>query len=371
MRRALALAALVIVAPATASATAAVPRPLERTIEDADLVVVVKLRTKPAHPGDPFDADVEEVLRGTAPKGPVRVRATSDLSGCVVPRQGTPQPLPAIEGRGDRVLLFLDAEKDGARDSRDPVVLADGEFSSSWIYDRRPAALAVAAARALVAVDAEPDPERAVAVWVKGLASENALLVTALLHRTAFTRAGGDDQSHELGPRLAPRVRGQLAAGRAKLLPAVASLVKSPDDVVRRIAFQAAQAFLPCRDDAERTSFDVFASAAKAAARFDLSRGDAVQYLAAARDPALARRVVAALKARPLGDDVHDLGWLGREFFTAYPDREDEVLGELVALLDVNEKFALAKLSSLTGKYLGNAEMWRAWWKERQAAKPR
>jgi hypothetical protein len=368
MRRPLAVLGVALLAASAAWAEPAMPRPLERKVEDADLVVVARLRSRPAHPGDPFDAGVEEVLKGRAPTGPVRVAAAYFFNGCIPPPEGTPPP-PSIEGRGDRVLLFLDAERDGVRASRDPIVLGESETASAWFYDHRPAAQAVEAVRALVSLDRELDPARAADLWAKGLAGGNALLVTCLLHRAAFAQRSGDDRWSELGPRLAPRVRQEFAAGRAALLPVVAKLVTSPDEVQRRIALQAAQSLLPRGADAESAAFDEIAAAAIAVPRTDASRGDAVRYLTAARDPALAGRVVAALKRRPVGDDVRDLGDVGRAFFAAFPEREEEVLRELVALLDVNEQFATGTLAAMTGRYVGGAAMWRAWWKEREAAK--
>jgi hypothetical protein len=368
MRRTLAPLAFALIAASAAWASPKMPRPLERIVEDADLVVVGRLKTRPAHPGDAFGVEVEQVLKGRAPKEPVRATAAYFFTGCVPSPEGTPPPA-SIEGRGDRVLLFLDAASDGVRASHDPIVLGDAETASAWFYDQRPAGQAVEAVRALVALDAEVDPERAAGLWANGLAGDNALLVTCLLHRITFAQRSGDDQWSELGTRLAPRVRQEFAAGRAALLPAVAKLVTAPDEVQRRIAFQAAQSFLPRGADTESAAFDEFAAAAISVPRTDASRGDAVRYLAAARDPALAGRVVAALKKRPVGDDVRDLGDVGRAFFTAYPEREDEVLRELVALLDVDEQFAAGTLATMTGKYLGGAAMWRAWWKERTAAK--
>lgn len=368
MRPTLALFVLAALVPAQAFATAALPRPLERKVEDADLVVVGRLKSRPAHPGDSFDVAVEEVLKGRAPKGRLRATAAYFFTGCIPPPDGTPPPA-SVEGRGDRVLLFLDAERDGTRASRDPVVLASGETATAWIYDRRPAALAVEAVRALAALDSEIDPEQAVDLWAKGLAGDNALLVTSLLHRISFTLRTGEDRWSELGARLAPRVRQEFAAGRAKLLPLVAKLVTAPDEAERRVAFHAAQSFLPRAGDAERPLLDDIAAAAKSVPRTDTARGDAVRYLVAARDPDLATRAVSALKSRPVGDDVRDLGEVGRAFFTAYPDREDEVLRELAALLDVDERFAAGMLTTMTGKYVGGADAWRAWWKERSSKK--
>src|SRR5262245_13366557 len=105
MRRTLALAVVTALAVPAAFASPAMPRPLERKVEDADLVVVARLKSRPAHPGDPFDVGVEEVLKGRAPKGPVRATAAYFFTGCIPAPEGTPPPA-SIESRGDRVLLF-------------------------------------------------------------------------------------------------------------------------------------------------------------------------------------------------------------------------------------------------------------------------
>ena len=53
------VAALALLASVrSAAASPPIPVPLERKVEDADLVVVVRLLTRPVHSGDEFEVSV-------------------------------------------------------------------------------------------------------------------------------------------------------------------------------------------------------------------------------------------------------------------------------------------------------------------------
>jgi hypothetical protein len=372
MRTATALSSVVcglVLGAGTASATPALPRPLERIIEDADLVVVAKLTKKPAHPRDAFTADVKETLKGRAPSGTLTAKAADVFEGCIPPPLGESRPSPAsIEGRGDRVVLFLGADGE----SRDPIVLAAGEVAIPWIVGDRPASEAPDAVRALVALDAEKDDALAATLWTKGLAEGNALTVACLLHRMIFAARSPEETTASLGVRVAAAARAQFALGKEKLIADATRLAASADVELRRAAIRAAFACLYAGAVAPGPAFDALRDVCRAASRADDLgvRDDAVLCLAQARDPELPDRLLAAMKKRPLEAKDVRVGAVGRMLlFTAYPDRERDFLAAAVAMLDdpAIEHVGVETLEMLTGQCIGDADMWRAWWKKREA----
>src|SRR5438128_560689 len=160
------------------------PVPLEKRIADTPLIVVARLTTQPVHSGDPYDVEVEETLKGAATAGPLRVRAAWYWNGDVeMPNQPEPR---AGEAGGKRVILFLQEEKDGARNASSAVRLDPDEGMPAWfwigVFAKYKAAYGPAAIRALVQLD-DPatDAKTAATLWVRGLSGENPLLVNALL----------------------------------------------------------------------------------------------------------------------------------------------------------------------------------------------
>lgn len=369
MRSFLAVASVVVGAlvPGLAWAAPAMPRPLEQKVEEADLVIVATLRTQPAHAGDPFDVAVVEVLKGRTASRVLRARASYFFTGCVPPPEGTPPPAALERGDG-RFVLFLGPDEREGRQSRDPLSLEPGATVSAWVFDRRPAALAPAAIRALAALDAEPDDAAACKAWLAGLEGADPLLATALLHRVEIAASGVERARGDLGPRLAPRARAQFERCRPALMRALARLCASGDESIRRCAMRTATACLSPKPDAEPAVLADLARAGTAALSLDgITRGDAARLLAALRDPSFAARVIAVLETRPLPADADLLPCVGRAFVQAYPEREEELLAALVALLDdpASESQAIQWLSVQTGVTRGNADVWRAWWKQR------
>ena len=201
----------------------AMPRPLEKVIWDADLVVVARIDAPPEERGAEFEFSTEEVLKGEVGEAPHRASSHVYFSGCMPPPEDSP-PLPATEARGERVLLFLSKAKHGVRTSRDPIVLAEDEAASAWFYHAHSAALAPEAVRTL-ALLSDADCERgATTVWKEGLRSGNPLLASALLHRVEFAASASD---WYLGDDLTQVAVQQFEVARPHLLPVVAALSES------------------------------------------------------------------------------------------------------------------------------------------------
>jgi len=358
----------------TAFAKPAMPRALERKIDDADLVVVAKLRTKPAHPGDPFDVDVEETLKGKPAAGPLRVRATFFFIGCMPLPEGTPKPT-AVEADADRVLLFLDAPTDGARQARDTIVLRPDDCASAIYGSGRSALLAPDAVRALAAMQAPALSDEAFAdQWEKGLAGENPLLVECLLVRALLADRAQEGAVELLGPTVGGRAVAAWKTRRAKLLAATAELAASPDDGVAQRAVEAMFVVRATRAPAEAP---VFAKAVAAAATMrtrksaDL-REIATRFLVAESDPAAIDFVVDAFAnpqfhAWDLPPYVEAAGTLLKR----RDARSDELVAALVKALDDPESVARVSyaLGRATGEKFTTADEWRAWLRARRAAK--
>ncbi len=361
-----ALAAVALAAAATlAAASPAMPDPLEKQIEDADLVVVAKLRTKPKHSGDPFEVDVEEVLKGTAAPATLRVTAAHYFTSCLVSDDDPPDP--AIEAKGDRAVLFLHrSEEDGAWSSRHPIVLAPEERASCWISGAFPAQLAPAAIRALVRLDAEEDTKRAAELWVEGLGSDNPLLVGCLLARVSLVAVAPGAGGWALGPRIAPAARTQFEHARTDLVRRVAGLVRAQNAGTREAAFEAATACLAEAGDVERALLAPVTAAAREAAVTtdrDVAR-EAVRFLIATDDSEVAKVVVEALRVRR-GDTyaVDEALGMTSEWVKTRPHRKRDVTAALVLALDDGDAFAVPRaLELVTGHFEAGAAAWRAWW---------
>ena len=107
MRR---VAPLLLVASG-AWASPATPPSLESLVRDSPLIVVARLKTRPALAGDVYEIEVEETLKGAAPDAPVRVRAP-DLTGSCV--RHAEHRVPAREVGARRAVLFLMEPEEGA-----------------------------------------------------------------------------------------------------------------------------------------------------------------------------------------------------------------------------------------------------------------
>src|SRR5262245_39976818 len=83
----------------------AMPPQLENLVAESKVIVVGNPRTYPEHPGDVYELDVDEVLKGTAPAPPLKVTAAYYFTGCIV-RENEPPP-PALEPGAKKVMLFI------------------------------------------------------------------------------------------------------------------------------------------------------------------------------------------------------------------------------------------------------------------------
>jgi len=350
------------------------PRPLERKVDDADLVVVAKLRTTPALVGEEFAIDVDEVLKGKSVAGPLRVRAAFPVGTRLPIPADVPKP-PAAEGAadGDKVMLFLDAPADGVRQSRDPIVLRPAETVSSWRLPGLRATLARETVRALARLDAEDDVAAAVDLWVAGLGDSNAptksnlLLLQCLMQRVAFA-GGALPEKAALGERLASRATRDFAAGRARILKAIVGWASAFDRSVSYLAIHAGRGCVPPRDVNEGEIMDSLLMCG-----FDCRGPEAVEALHLAFDldaPSYWRFGLCNLldeRASPR-DRVESIADMTRDFVRARPEREALVVETLLPPLD-DARAAPGELAlrRVTGETLHGADEWRAWWKKRAA----
>jgi len=358
----------------TAHAKAAMPRPLERIVADADLVVVAKLVTKPAHPGDPFDVDVEEALKGKPEAGPLHVKAAHFFMGCEPMPAGTPAP-KSIESEADRAVLFLDAPTDGARQSRDPILLRRGGCATAFYGSGRSASLAPDAIRALVATHAPAlSDETAATLWETGLRSDNALLVECLLVRVLLADRSKEGAVQCLGNDVGGRAVAAWKAARRKLLAVTADLAASPDDGVAQRALEAMLVVRETRAPAEAPHFARAVAAAATMRKRESAelRAIATRVLVAESDPAAADFVVDAFanpqfRAWDLPPYVEAAGAL----LERRDARSAELVAALVKALDDPESVPRVsyELGRATGEKFTTADEWRAWLRARQAAK--
>jgi ParB-like chromosome segregation protein Spo0J len=358
---------------ATAQAAPAPPRTLEQIVDEADLVVVAKLLTKPAHPGDPFDVEVEETLKGAPPRGVVRAAAAYFYTGCVPMPQGTPEP-KAIEADADRALLFLDAPKDGVRQAHDSVVMREGPPGVSPFYGTaRSATLAPEAIRALVEMRKDGLSAEAFAdLWEKGLRGSNKLLVECMLLRILLVDRDREKATY-LPKETARRALEAWTAARPRLLATAAELASSEDDAVAQRAFEV---FFVVRATRRPAEDPLFAKAVEAAAasrkRTHLDvREIAMQLLVAENHAAATDFVLDALH------DPEVRPWYRPPFYDGAAElakrgdpRKEELLAALVACLadhkDVEYR-VLCALRTATGLDFATPDQWRAWWKARPA----
>lgn len=371
MHRSLAGLALVLATAAPAAAKPMLPRPFERRVDDADVVVIARLKTTPALAGDVFEAEVDEVMKGKLGDGPLRVRAHVPDDGCIPPPPGA-KPPPSAEGRagGDKLALFLDAPVDGVRLSRDPLILVPAATVSSWYLDRHPATAARETIRALVKLDSEDDPARAADLWVEGIPEperSKPLLTACLLTRVEAAARDAETARAILGDRLAARAVREFAVARPRLLAAIARHSQSLAGV------RAARACVPPRSEAERAVFDEIAVSAATVAFHDnpdLALETLRLWYELERDTAEALATVLRNWKRP-ATAIAPIAEATRNYVRAHPSRERAIVEAVLGLLDDSDASLTAEtlLASLSGQGLRGADAWRAWWKKRSAAK--
>ncbi len=360
IHRSIALMTLAAVAlPAIGSP--AMPRPLEKVIWDADLVVIARVDTPPAHRGAPFEFAIEEVLKGEAGEGPFRTTSDVYFNGCMPPPEGTPPP-PATEARSERVLLFLGPKKDGIRASRDPIPLAKGQTAGAWFYHSHDALLAPEAVRVLARLDNAEFGSSVTTAWKEGLRSGNSLLAAALLHRIDFVGVGGE---WSLGAELNSVAVKQFESARPYLLPLVAELAESQDNALRHLSLAAARSSLPPVGEAERAAFLRCADAAvvSSSSDHDYVRTAGLRYLVAFADQRAPERLFTALSVADAGDR-QSIAAIGRDLLRAEPDLAKALLARLMGALDA--EWPIGVLRVMTGEEgLTDAAACRKWWDAR------
>jgi hypothetical protein len=380
LRTVLAAAALVAAA-AVAVAKPAPPVALERRIAESDLIVVGKLKTQPVHCGDAYDVDIEEILKGleVMPTA-LRVRSPYCFTGDVeLPNQ--PQgPPKSREAGAKRAIFFCGAEKDGVRDTSDVVTLDpdDGMSATFWIgvVAKYKASFGPAAVKALVELDGvRTDADAGAALWIKGLASGNPLLVEALLDRYRIVAGGNPAKSAvapQFGEALAQRAMRDAAASPVDLLEAVLARTADKLPPHRAQALCCAAEVLSRADAPERPFFnDVIGEARASLKDADADvRGAGLWLLVAAES----RDVVAALTEALQRRDT-DAYWTGRAVELALglakksAERRNEMTAMFVALLDQREDgqaWQMDALRKLTNQKFTDAAAWKTWWAARK-----
>jgi hypothetical protein len=339
----------------------AMPRPLEKVIWDADLVVVAHIDAPPEERGADFEFSIVEVLKGEAGEGPHRASSHVYFSGCMPPPEGSP-PLPATEARGERMLLFLSKAQHGVRTSRDPIVLAVPEGASAWFYHGHAAALAPEAVRTLARLS-DVDCERgATVVWKEGLRSGNPLLASALLHRVEFAASAAD---WYLGDDLTKIAVQQFEVARPHLLPIVAELSESENAALRHLSLSAARACLPPLDEAERVAQLRCADAAvvSSGTHKGHARVEGLRFLVDFGDQRAPEQLFGVLESIA-AEDRQEIAMIGRDLVRQHPALGDVLMARLVAGMD--KPWTVAALRSVSGDdTLTSADACRIWWDAR------
>jgi hypothetical protein len=368
--RAVCLATAVLLVAREASATPAFPPPLERIVHESTLVVTGTLKTKPVHVGDVYELAVDETLKGAAPAAPLKVRSPGYFMGCVV-QENAPPPA-AIEASTKRVLVFVEAMKDGVAEPREVVKLDPDEGRSVPMGEWARAPNGLAAVRALVALDADSvDAKAGAALWVEGLSGDNLLLAHALLERlapAASPDAHAGESHDELGETLVARARRDLAAARAEILAAAFKWCGHSNAELRQRALACATSVALAAKPDDRPLLEPAAAAARASARSGERwvREASLRYLVATDDAEAFAAVVDALRR-----DEKDAfaTWASVDFARDLALRDaahrDALVGELVALLGRPVKgaeWSMQTLAKITGRSFPDAAGWKAWW---------
>lgn len=374
------LFAAALVAATAGDALAKPPSPvaLERRIAESDLIVVGALKTQPVHCGDAYEVTVEEALKGSA-SGQIHVKSPYYFDGCIE-YEGKPQP-KSREAGAKRALFFCDAAKDGVRDTSAVVTLEpdDGMSATLWIgvFARYKASHGPEAVKTLVALDDErAGADRAVTVWIRGLASDNPILVEALLDRYRIV-SGDDAARRECGSRFGDavvrRAARDAAASPKELLVAVLAHAADKLPPHRSAALcRAAEAYerSPAED---RPLFDKAIAAARASARDgenDVRNAALWLLVAADTDDAVGALNDALLRNEPF--ERFSTTWgveLAHRLSKKSAARKDEVIAMFVALLDSRpdgHAWLMEALKKLTGLGLSDAATWKSWWAARK-----
>ncbi len=380
-------AAIVALSAAAALASPAPPVPLEQRVADAKLIVVARLTTQPVHCGDEYEIAVEETLKGEVGAPVMRVRAPWSFTGCVViPNQPPPK---ALEAGARRAIFFLGDERDGARDATQVVTLDPDEGMPAWfwigVYPRFRASFGPEAVRTLVRMDdASTDASAAAELWMRGLESDNPLLVDALLERfqaVAGEAAPAGGSSGGFGGLLVQRARRDADAwpaddtrrsSRAQILDAVLARCGDPLPPLRECALRCAEVAWKAAGETDRAAFESAIAQARESSRSDDSgvRWASMRLLVTTADPAAMLAVVDALRRRD--DDRLALGHavdLAVEMAGSRGAARNDVIGVLVQLLDDLPDGGgswMDALRRITGEELDDPDQWRAWWASRK-----
>jgi len=372
--RAVGLAVAILLVAGSASATPAFPPPLERIVHETTLIVTGRLKTRPVHVGDVYELEVDETLKGAAPAAPLKVRSPGYFMGCVV--EANAPPPAAIEAEAKRVLVFVEATKDGVAQPREVVKLDPDEGRSVQMGEWSVAGVGLATVRALVRLDAEAtDAKAGAALWAEGLAGDNLLLVHALLERLAPAAAPEADAgaSHQgLGETLVRRARRDLAEARPMILAAAMARCAATNVDIRERALSCAVSVARAGNADDRPLLAPALEAARTASRGEERwvRENSLRLLLAVDDADAFPAVIDALRR----DDKDGFAtWASVAFARDLALRDavhrDAIVGELVALLGRPVKggdCAMQALTKLTGKTFADAAGWKAWWNSRK-----
>ncbi len=231
----LALAVGLALAVPLAKASPRTPPTLEEFVISNDLIVIATVAKPPAHSSAWYSVTPELVLKGQAPKGPLRVQAQSAFS-CLMVEDETKHPAPDADAK--RVLLFLKATKDGKgywTDGHRTLAATKGpEKALQFGFAKaRPYNEVLAAIRALVELHRPGlETSHAALLWLRGLRSDNTCLVACMVARTGGHVSYGPPRERitaqrvSLGATLPQELRSLLAHTDAEIRAQAALYLK-------------------------------------------------------------------------------------------------------------------------------------------------